>query len=136
MIHVTEEMLATGRPIAQGEVLIWAKKYAPKALLDNLANIKWQPMTLENEQLILGHSETGHHHVLEAVRKDVHISKVAQALIDSANALFVNLTVQEACVLKHLRSDNTHGAFVLPAGEYIRCIRQEQSPQGWRVVAD
>lgn len=136
MIYITEEMLATGRPIAQGEVLIWAKEYAPKELLENLKNIKWQPMKLENEQMILGHSETQHHHVLEPAKGDVHISRAAQALIDSANAIFVTLTVKEACVLKHMRENNTHTAIVLPAGEYIRCIREEQSPQGWRRVAD
>jgi len=136
MIHITEEMLATGRPIAQGEVLIWAKKYAPKILLDNLKNINWQPMKLENEQMILGHSETGHHHVLEPVDKNITIHKAAQALIDSANAVFVTLTVKEACVLKHMRENDTHAAIILPAGDYIRCIREEQSPEGWRRVAD
>ena len=136
MIHITEEMLSTGRPIAQGEVLIWAKKYAPKGLLENLKNINWQPMALENGQMILGHSETGHHHVLEAVKPRVKIEKAAQALIDSANAVFVTLSVKEACVLKHLRENDTHEALVLPPGEYIRCIREEQSPQGWRRVAD
>ncbi len=136
MIHLTESMFSSGQPVAQGEVLIWMKKYAPSAVLNALAKLKLSEMKLENDQLILGHSETGHHHVLEAVRPDVHVSKAAQALIDAVNDNLVELTLHEPCKLVHLRSHDTHGAFVFPAGEYIRGLREEQSPEGWRRVAD
>ena len=68
MIYLTESMFSTGQPVAQGEVLIWMKKYAPQAVLNALTELKLSPMKLENDQMILGHSETGHHHVLEAER--------------------------------------------------------------------
>ena len=136
MIRLTEEMFSTGQPIAQGEVLIWMKKYAPKDVLSKLAGLKLSDMKLENGQMILGHSETGHHHVLEAVRPNVAISKAAQALIDAANDTFVDLKIFEECRLVHMRSTDTHDGFILPAGEYIRGIREEQIPEGWRRVAD
>lgn len=137
MTHLTEEMFMSGRPVAQGEVLIWMKKYAPKALLATMSGLKnLQSMKLENGQMILGHSETGHHHVLEPVRAGITIDKAAQALIDAANNTFIELTLHEDCKLVHLRGSDTHGSFVFPAGEYIRGIREEQSPEGWRQVAD
>lgn len=136
-IHLTEEMFATGKPFAQGEVLFWMKKYAPKAIKNGLAKLKnMQELKLENGQLILGHSETGHHHVLEPVNKAIHISKAAQALIDSTNDMLVDLKLLEPCELIHMRGFDTHKTVVLPAGEYIRGIREEQTVQGWVRVAD
>lgn len=136
MIHLTEAMFSTGQPVAQGEVLIWMKKFAPESVLNRMAKLKLTEMKLENDMMILGHSETGHHHVLEAVRPNVHISKAAQALIDAVNDDLVELQLHEECKLVHLRGHDTHGALVFPAGEYIRGIREEQSPEGWRRVAD
>ena len=137
MTYLTEEMFMSGRPVAQGEVLIWMKKYAPKAVLDTVSGLKnLQSMKLENGQMILGHSESGHHHVLEPVRAGIKIDIAAQAFIDAANNTFIELTLHEKCKLVHLRGHDTHGTFVFPAGEYIRGIREEQSPDGWRQVAD
>jgi hypothetical protein len=127
----------SGRPVAQGEVLIWSKKYAPKEVTDKTARLSsFQELQLENGQLILGHSETGHHHVLEPVRKEVTIDKAAKALIDAANNTFVELTLFEECELVHKRGHDTHGSFIFPPGEYIRGLREEQSVAGWRVVRD
>lgn len=136
MIRLTEEMFAVGKPVAQGEVLIWMKKYAPQHVLDALAKGDMQEMTLEHGQLILGHSETGHHHVLEPVDKTIPISKAATALIDKLNDSFVDLKLEQDCELIHLRHNDTHKGYILPKGEYIRGIREEQTINGWRRVAD
>lgn len=136
MIYITEDMFKSGQPVAQGEVLIWMKKYAPKAVLEKLAGLKLSEMSLENGQMILGHSETGHHHVLVADRPQTPISKAALALIDAANDSFVELKLNEACRLEHMREGDKHNSFVFPAGDYIRGIREEQIPEGWRRVAD
>lgn len=93
-------------------------------------------MPLENGKLILGHSETGHHHVLEPVKKTMPISKAAQALIDDANDSFVELKIFHECSLVHQRENDTHKAFMLPQGDYIRGIREEQTVQGWVRVSD
>lgn len=136
MIHLTESMFSAGQPVAQGEVLIWMKKFAPESVLNALAKLKLSPMKLEHDMMILGHSESGHHHVLEAVRPDVHVSKAAQALIDAVNDNLVEIQMYEECKLLHLRGHDTHAALIFPAGEYVRGIREEQSPEGWRRVAD
>lgn len=137
ILRLTEEMFSSGKPFAQGEVLIWMKKYAPKSVLDGIAKLKnLQEMPLEKGMMILGHSETGHHHVLEPVAKKVPISKAAQALIDSANDTFVDLKIFQECALVHKREADQHGAAILPPGEYIRGIREEQTVQGWARVAD
>jgi len=137
IIKLTEEMFSTGKPFAQGEVLIWMKKYAPEAVLKGVAALKnLKDMPLENGMLILGHSETGHHHVLEPVAKKMTISKAAQALIDDANDTFVELKIFHECKLVHQRGTDTHKAAMLPPGDYIRGIREEQSVEGWKRVAD
>lgn len=137
VLRLTEEMFSTGKPFAQGEVLIWMKKYAPKSVLEEVAKLKnLKDMKLENGMMIMGHSETGHHHVLEPVNKKISISKAAQALIDSANDTFVDLKIFEDCEIVHKRDFDTHGTVVLPPGEYIRGLREEQTVEGWVRVAD
>lgn len=137
MIRLTEDMFKSGKPFAQGEVLIWLKKYAPKAVVDGMAKLKnMQEMQLENGMMIMGHSESGHHHVLEPVAKKVPISKAAQALIDSANDTFIDLKIFQECALVHKREADKHGAVILPPGEYIRGLREEQTVSGWARVAD
>ena len=136
MKFITEEMFKSGQPVAQGEVLIWMKKYAPASVIDATAGLTLSPISLEKEQLIVGHSETGHHHVIEPVREGVHISDVVQGLIDSANDSFMLLNASEDFKIVHLRNTDTHGAFAFPAGEYIRGLREEQTIDGWVRVAD
>lgn len=137
VLRLTEEMFSFGKPFAQGEVLIWMKKYAPKSVLTGLSKLKnLKDMPLEKGMMILGHSETGHHHVLEPVAKKVSISKAAQALIDTANDTFVELKLFQECALVHKRDADTHRAVILPPGEYIRGLREEQTVEGWVRVAD
>lgn len=136
MIRLTKEMFKSGQPIAQGEARIWMKEYAPKSLLEKLGTMKnLQPMKLENGQLIVAHSETGHHHVLEPVNK-TPISKAASILIDSTNELLGEIKLIEECYLKHARSNDTHGGYIFPEGDYIRVIDEESTPEGWKRVVD
>lgn len=137
MINLTEDMFKSGQPIAQGEVLIWMAKYAPESVKNMVANLKnMKNFELEKGKLILGHSETGHHHVLEPVEEGVTIDKAAKAFVDELNDTFIKLELFDACKIVHLRSNDTHGGFILPPGEYIRGLREEQVVEGWRRVAD
>ena len=134
---LTESMFQSGKPFAQGEVLIWMKKYAPKAVLDGVAKLTdLRDMPLVNGAMVLGHSETGAHHVLEPVNKSIPISKAAQALIDLANDNYIELKLMEPCEIIHLRGFDTHAPAVFPPGDYIRGVREEQTVQGWVRVAD
>lgn len=132
MITLTEEMFAEGKPFAQGEVVLWMKKYAPKWVLDALDGVQFKEVKLDGDSLILGHSETGHHHVLEPEAPGASIS----ARVDAANDNFMEVNISAPCKLVHMRSFDTHEGFLLPPGEYIRRIREESTVDGWVRVAD
>ena len=140
MRYLTEEMFSAGKPVAQGEVLIWMKKFAPKAVLDGLASLKnLTQIAVPEEGYILGHSETGHNHVLTLDREtksDVPFSKAAQILIDSANDNLIEMRLSAPCALVHNRDFDAHDTIVLPPGDYIRGIREDQTVEGWRRSAD
>lgn len=136
MIHVTHEMLKSGRPVCQGEVIVWLAEFAPASVKNAVAVMKGAMVDIDGP-FILGHSETGHHHVIERERpSEPTTSAAARALIDEANAMFVELELLESHVLKHERSTDTHEAICLPAGRYIKATRQEQTVEGWRAVSD
>lgn len=137
MIKLTKEMFAAanGRPIAQGEVYIWDQEFAPKNIMEQIGG-NTKELNLELGQMIVGHSETGHHHVLVPVDNNLTIDKAASALISGLNELFLDLTVANDCELKHQRENHTHDGYLLPKGKYVIKIREEQTPEGWRRSAD
>lgn len=80
-----------------------------------------------NEQCIVTHSETGHHHVIErgAVQTETN------------NPLVAYLEVQMEMVdLIHNRSYDTHEALKIPQGKYIIRRQREATPEGFRQVQD
>lgn len=83
----------------------------------------------ENGKLIVAHSETGHHHVIEK-------SKQADLLIHKTNEFIGRLVLGEEVELKHLRTFDTHETLKLPAGKYVLRYRREYTPEGLRRVAD
>jgi hypothetical protein len=85
----------------------------------------------EGPHLIVGHSESGHHHVIEMER-----SPNAQHLINETNAFLGRLILEENAEVKHLRSFDTHAPVNLPAGKYQVRWRAEHTPEGMRRVMD
>ena len=83
----------------------------------------------ENGKLIVAHSETGHHHVIER-------SKSADLLISKTNQFIGRLVVNDNCEVKHLRSFDTHKTLELPKGKYVLRYRREYTPEGLRRVQD
>lgn len=78
------------------------------------------PMTAENGHFIVGHSETGHHHVLVAERTQVFRAKNAPA---GMSILYAILDAPNE--LQHLRSHDTHETIGLQPGMYeIRSGRE------------
>lgn len=83
----------------------------------------------ENGAIIVTHSETGHHHVIE--HPDVVMYD------DKTNELISWLEVTcELAELKHLRSHDTHESLFLPKGRYKIGRQREYTPSGWRKVQD
>jgi hypothetical protein len=75
------------------------------------------------------HSETGHHHVIDA--------KKAKFYVDSADTMVGYISVFDKHVdLEHLRDYDKHETLRLPTGDYELRRQREWSPEGWRQVAD
>lgn len=85
----------------------------------------------EGNHLVVAHSESGHHHVIDLVR-----SKEAQLLINQTNNLIGRLVLGEDCEVEHLRGHDTHQTLNLEKGNYILRYRREYAPEGLRRVQD
>jgi hypothetical protein len=90
---------------AQGEIRMFRVDEVPA---------RATPMNKENGHFIIGHSETGHHHVLEAERVSVFADPdapqgmtILYAILDSAGSL------------NHLRSHDTHAPHAFDPGDVI-----------------
>lgn len=111
---------STTRPVAQGDLLI----LPPIAELPpGLVRVP-----AEGAHVVVGHSETGHHHVLDAEKVEMY------RLPDEIYECF--LVVKEATALTHLRAWDTHEPILLPPGNYRVRRQREYTPEGWRRAAD
>jgi hypothetical protein len=107
------------RVSAQGDIMIIKLDVAP----DVTGLTEVQP---EGENLIVTHSETGHHHVLE---RDV-------AKMYESTDLEAFLVLHDEGTLRHLRDNHTHESLKLPAGSYKVIRAREYTPEGYRRVQD
>ena len=79
---------------------------------------------------VVAHSETGHHHVVDA-----HAG--VRYFRDTGNPLRAYLSVDaDATTLRHLRHFDTHAPHSLPPGTYELRRQREHAPEGWRRVED
>jgi hypothetical protein len=93
----------------------------------------YTPLETEGGKLVIGHSETGHHHVMEpAAAKAFVADKAPEGL------RLLRLIVEEPTALEHLRGHDTHEPLLVPPGEYEVRIAREHDPyaQIARRVAD
>ena len=74
---------------------------------------KWPTLAMEDGHLIVGHSETGHHHVIERPEA-VRIVKKP----DSGAMTILRMIVTEPTRVIHLRGHDTHSPVDLPPGNY------------------
>lgn len=79
-------------------------------------------------RVIVGHSETGHHHVMTAERTTLY------RLPEEIYELF--LVVDQPDELTHLRSFDTHEPIRFEPGIYRVRRQREYTPEGWRRAAD
>ena len=86
-----------------------------------------EEVVTDDEHHVVAHSETGHHHVLEARKVRVY---------QAASAMYLYLKVLEQVELNHMRSVDRHEALSLPPGDYQLLRQREGTPEGWRQVAD
>lgn len=102
---------------AQGEITIRRIGPVPKAR--NMSG--YMRMVPEQGKFIIGHSETGHHHVLSRIEGcDVDVMKKPPKGMKILRAILENSTS-----LDHLREHDTHESIMLEPGEYeIRIARE------------
>ena len=82
----------------------------------------------EGSLLIVAHSETGHHHAIDAVDA---------RLLETQGGLVAYLVVDGAYAdLVHHRSFDTHAPLRLPKGTWEIRRQREHTPEGWQRVAD
>ena len=87
-----------------------------------------QLVALEEGRLIVGHSETGHHHVMSAEKSRLY--KLPDSLLECL------LIVDEPDVLEHLRDFDTHEPIQFEPGVYRVKYLREYTPEGFRRVED
>jgi hypothetical protein len=83
-----------------------------------------------DQQHIVAHSETGHHHVVDSPEVEYYTSKN-----DQMKAYLVVNNIM-GTMLRHLRSFDTHETIHIPKGVYELRRQREYVPQGWRRVQD
>jgi len=107
----------------QGDVFVKRIDSIPKSAVE-------VPMSKEVPgKYIIAHSETGHHHVIDA--------KKAKFYIDPADTMLGYISVfDKHADIEHLRSFDTHEALRLPTGSFELRRQREWSPEGWKIVAD
>ncbi len=82
----------------------------------------------EDDRVIVGHSETGHHHVMDAARVEMY------RLPEEIYECF--LVVKEPTALEHLRAWDTHEPVLHQPGIYKIHRQREHIPEGWRRALD
>ena len=86
------------------------------------------PVSPENGKIVVGHSETGHHHVMDAAMVEMY------RLPEEIYECF--LVVKEPTALEHLRPFDTHEALLHEPGIYRVRRQREYVPEGWRRAQD
>jgi gentisate 1,2-dioxygenase len=95
------------------------------------ANVK--PMTAEQGNFIVAHSETGHHHVI-AERPGVQVFTTDDPMVSYLQV--IDATEKTEALLEHLRGYDTHETIAIPPGTFELRRQREYTPEGWRRVED
>ena len=108
---------------AQGDLLLIRVDALPDGL---------QRVDPERDVIVVGHSETGHHHVIDAGAAELY--EHTGPLPDSILECFV--VVGREAELRHLREFDTHEPIRLEPGIYKVRRQREHTPEGWRRAQD
>lgn len=110
---------------AQGDVMLLRVDEIPKGL---------RRVKRVGGRLIVTHSETGHHHVIE--RKRVTMYEDPQDPLVAWLEVHDLEDLPQAAELVHERPYDTHETIELPPGKYQVRRQREYTPEGWRQVQD
>lgn len=104
---------------AQGDVLIQKIDALPKGVVE---------VVPEGNRVIVTHSETGHHHVMD--RRTVKMYRLPEEIYECF------LEVSAPTALEHLRPFDTHEPILHQPGIYHVRRQREYVPEGFRRVED
>lgn len=110
---------------AQGDVLFRRVDAVP-------AHAVKAPAT--GHEIVVAHSETGHHHVMVLDHK--RGEPAAEMFAAKDNPLLAWLKVNRPVTLEHRRPFDTHETIRFSPGVYEIRRQREYSPEGWRQVTD
>ncbi len=110
---------------AQGDVLFRKVAAIPEAAVAAVPN---------GGELIIAHSETGHHHCM-AIDRESDTPSV-EMFSDKENPLLAWIKVNRPTALEHRRSFDTHEPIMFAPGIYEIRRQREYVPEGWRHVMD
>ncbi len=114
---------------AQGEIKL--RRLSENGAASPPAN--FTPIAPEGRHIVVGHSETGHHHVIDRERASAFVADRAPE-----GMRILRLIVAQPTALMHLREHDTHAPIDLAPGEYEARIGREFDPYAElaRAVAD
>lgn len=104
---------------AQGDILIRRITELPNGV---------EKIEPENGRIIVTHSETGHHHVMDA--------NVVEMYTLPDDIMKCLLVVNDPTTLEHLRNFDTHEPILFQPGIYEVRRQREYTPEGFRRVED
>jgi len=107
----------------QGDLYFLRVEKLPKEITEDMA---------ENGKIVVGHSETGHHHVVVLDKEDDPNVR----MYSGDNPLVSWLEVNRPATLEHMRSFDTHAPITIPPGTYKVHRQREYVPEGFRRVQD
>jgi len=100
---------------AQGEIKLYR--------LPDDADCTGEALAPEGGSLVIGHSETGHHHVIDREAATAVVLKDAPA-----GMRILRLIVEKPTELRHMRPYSTHAPIALSPGKYEARIGREYDP--------
>jgi hypothetical protein len=83
---------------------------------------------VENGKYVVTHSESGHHHVMEA--REAKMYTIPDSIMD------IFLEVEDNATLEHFRPHDTHETIGFTKGIYHVRRQREYVPEGYRRVED
>ena len=104
---------------AQGDFLITRIADLPSGV---------EPVSPDGAATVIAHSETGHHHVIDA--KAATLYRLPEALYEAF------LVVDQPAVIEHRRAWDTHEMLKVEPGLYRINRQREYVPEGYRLAAD
>lgn len=107
-------------------------------MLRRIDAIDWpadECITISSANLVVAHSETGHHHTVMP-RLDGAVALLTRPSGDSEEMISALTVPAGGADLVHHRSYDTHETIALDEGLYEVRRQREYTPEGWRRVED